>query len=88
MAKKEVKVSYNPDWLISYEYQHGKDLIVPGTQIKFKYNREIYKFEKYVINQKTNKEWLDVIGPSGYKSFYVEDLKGTFKPKVRRRKNV
>ena len=88
VTKKKVEISYNPNWTIWYEYKHGKDTILPGTQIKFKYDRDVYRFQKYVINSKTKTEWLDVIGPSGYRSFYVEDLKGIVRPKIRRQKNV
>lgn len=84
MAKKPVVVTYNPDWEVFLEYQHGKDLIVKGTEIKFKYARGIYKFQKHVKNIKTGTEWLDVVGPDGYRSFYLGDLKGIIKPKKKR----
>jgi hypothetical protein len=31
-------------------------------------------------------EWVDVLGPTGYRSFYVYDLKGIIKPKKKRAK--
>ena len=86
MAKKKVEIQYNPNWTIWYEYQHGKDIIVPGTPLKIKYERGIYKFEKHVVNSKTKTEWIDVIGPDGYRSFYPERLKGIIKPKRKRKK--
>lgn len=86
MAKKKVEIIYNPNWTVWYEYQHGKDTIVPGTELRFKYSRGIYKFEKYVINSKTKTDWIDAIGPEGYRSFYTESLKGIVKPKIRRQK--
>jgi len=86
MAKAKVEIKYNPDWTVWFQYQHGKDTITPGTQLKFKYVRGIYKFEKYVINGKTKTDWIDVIGPDGYRSFSTENLKGVVKPKIRRQK--
>ena len=79
-------MKYNPNWTVWFEYQHGKDTITPGTQLKFKYVRGIYKFEKYVVNGKTKTDWIDVIGPDGYRSFSTENLKGVVKPKTRRQK--
>lgn len=89
MAKKKVEISFNPSWIVSYEYQHGKDLITPGSQIKFKGQRGIFKFNKHVINKETGKEWIDCVGITGYRSFYVDSLKGIIKPKKKRlKKNV
>lgn len=87
MSKKAVDIRYNPSWVVSFEYQHGKDLIVPGTAIKFKGQRGTFKFNKHVINRELNTEWIDVVGDTGYRSFYVHDLKGIIKPKKKRIKN-
>lgn len=88
MAKKKVEMTYNPNWTIWYEYQLGKDILVPGTPVKIKYERGVYKFEKYVINSKTRTEWIDVTGPEGYRSFYTEQIKGVVKPKRTRKKRA
>lgn len=89
MAKKPVEIKYNPNWIVSFEYKHNKDILVKGTEIKFKYQRGIYRFEKHVINTKTNSEWIDCIGFDGYRSFSVDDLKGIIKPRKKRiKKNV
>ena len=32
-------------------------------------------------------EWIDVIGNTGYRSFYLYDFKGIIKPKKKRIKN-
>ena len=82
--KKETPLNYNPNWNVAYEYKHGKDTLTPGTEIRFKYNRGIYKFEKYVIHTTKNIDWIDAIGPEGYRSFPTESLKGIVKPKIRR----
>ncbi len=82
-------MKYNPNWEVSFEYQHGKDLIVPGTLVKIKNVRGEFKFEKYVKNTKLDVEWIDVIGSTGYRSFYLYDFKGIIKPKKKRvKKNV
>lgn len=86
---KEIKPNYNENWIVAYEYKFGRDVIVPGTELKFKYDRGTYKFEKFVINTKTNTEWIDVVSQQGYRSFYTKDLKGIVKPKIKksRKKN-
>lgn len=84
MPKKKVELNFNPNWVVSYEYQHGKDLISPGSLIKFKGQRGGFKFVKHVINRDTNKEWIDCVGDTGYRSFYVHDLKGIIKAKKKR----
>lgn len=77
-------MNYNPNWSVMYEYQHKKDTIIPGTEIKFKYNRGTYKFEKYVFHLQKKIDWIDAIGPDGYRSFPVDMLMGIVKPKIRR----
>ena len=84
MAKKTTVIKYNPNWDVKFEHQHDKDLIVPGTPLKIKNVRGEFKFEKYVRNTESGMEWIDVIGPTGYRSFYLWDLKGIIKPKKKK----
>lgn len=84
LSKKEPFV--NPNWIISNEYLHGKDLITPGMFIKFKYQRDTFKFLQHVINTKTNTQWIDAVSQNGYHSFYTDDLKGIIKQKVKRKR--
>jgi hypothetical protein len=84
MAKKRTQIKYNPVWDVKFEYTHGKDLIVPGTLVKIKNVRGEFKFEKYVRNTESGMEWIDVIGNTGYRSFYLWDFKGIIKPKKKK----
>jgi hypothetical protein len=84
MAKSKVVIKYNPNWEVMFEYQHGKDLITPGTEIKFKGQRGSYKFVKFVTNKNTGKKWIDCMSGGVYNSFYVDTLKGIIKPKKKR----
>ena len=54
MAKKQyvMPINLNPNWLVSQEYQHGKDLIAPGDKIKIKFERGEYKFIHHVFHIK------------------------------------
>ena len=89
MPKKKAQIKYNPSWDVKLEYTHGKDLITPGTLVKIKNVRGEFKFEKYVKNVDSGMEWIDVIGPTGYRCFYLWDFKGIIKPKKKRiNKNV
>lgn len=84
MTKRKTQISYNPNWLVSFEYKHGKDVVVPGTLVKIKNVRGEFKFQKYVKNSKSGVEWIDVLGNTGYRSFYLHDFKGIIKPKKKR----
>lgn len=90
MAKKKpVVFTVNPKWEVSYSYQHGKDLIEPGDQIKIKFQRGTFKFLQHVHHTEKGVSWIDCTGPEGYRSFYVEELKTKVKPKkFRRKKNA
>jgi hypothetical protein len=82
--KKKTQIKYNPLWEVRHEYLHGKDLIASGTLVKIKNVRGEFKFDKYVKNIDSGMEWIDVIGNTGYRSFYLHDLKGIIKPKKKR----
>ena len=84
MAKKQTQIKYNPVWDVKLEYTHGKDLVTPGTLVKIKNVRGEFKFEKYVKNTESGMEWIDVIGNTGYRSFYLWDFKGIIKPKKKK----
>lgn len=91
MAKKKKSIDerplvLNPAWVISYAYTHGKEELVPGDIIKFKGERGTFKFLRHVHHMEKNVDWIDCIGDSGYRSFYVQDLKGKLKPKKPRKK--
>jgi len=86
MAKRTTQIKYNPLWDVKHEYVHGKDLITPGTLVKIKNVRGTFKFQKYVKNIDSGMEWVDVVGQTGYRSFYVYELKGIIKPKKKRAK--
>lgn len=79
----------NPFWEISYEYQHGRDLIVPGNQIKFKGDRGTFIFQRVVYHTEKNVTWIDCYNASGYRAFYIDRLKGLVKIRKKRvKKNV
>ena len=84
VSRKKVVLKYNPNWDVRLEYVHGKDSIFPGTLVKIKNVRGEFRFVKYVKNTDSGMEWIDVIGPTGYRSFYLWDLKGIIKPKKKR----
>jgi hypothetical protein len=91
MAKKQgiTPMNLNPNWIVTEEYSYGKDLIVPGDKIKIKFERGEYKFIHHVFHIKKEVEWIDCIGPEGFRSFYTDQLKGKVKAKkFRKKKNV
>jgi len=87
--KQSTPLNLNPNWEISEEYKHGKDVIVPGDKIKIKFERGEYKFIRSVYHTQKKVEWIDCVSTEGYRSFYVDQLKGKVKPKkFRKKKNV
>lgn len=87
--KKETPMNLNPNWQISEEYKHGKDIIVYGDKVKIKFERGEFKFLRHVIHTTKNVEWIDCVSAEGFRSFYVVNLKGKVKPrKIRVKKNV
>jgi hypothetical protein len=87
-AKKQntTPINLNPNWLVSEEYNHGRDLIIPGDRVKIKFERGDYKFIRHVFHTQKEVEWIDCVGAEGYRSFYVDVIKGKVKPKKFRRK--
>jgi len=87
--KKDTPMNLNPAWEVTYFYKHGRDEIEPGDFVKIKFQRGQFKFLRHVYHTEKGVAWLDCFGPEGYRSFYIEELKGKVKPKkFRRKKNV
>lgn len=86
IKRKEFSRYENPFWEISYEYQHGKDVILPGTPIKIKGERGVFTFQRVVFHKEKQVSWIDCYSPSGYRAFYVDRLKGAVKTKKKRKK--
>lgn len=94
MAKKRkydrLPYGHNENISVYYEYQFGKDLIVPGTKLKFANTRGEFKFLKYVKNSERSVQWIDCmdVKTGEYRAFYTEKLKRVVKPKRARKKKV
>ena len=71
----------NPNWEISYEYQHGRDLIKPGMKIKIKSEHGEFVFQRIVHHKEKDVMWIDCYSRSGYRAFYIDRLKCLVKPK-------
>jgi hypothetical protein len=79
----------NPFWIVSYEYQFKKDLIVPGTKLKIKGERGEFTFQRMVYHKEKDVTWIDCFSMTGYRSFYIDRLNRVIKPKkFRKKKNV
>ena len=80
--------SHNENIHIYYSLEFGKDEIGPGTPLKFKNQRGVFKFIKWVHNQDLDVQWIDCmdITTGEFKSFYMERLKNIVKKKSRRKK--
>ena len=89
-AKKQgkVEIKLNPNWVVTEEYSLGKDLLVPGDNVKVKFIRGQYKFIRHIYNTNTKTEWFDVVGPDGFRSFRIEEVKKIKPKKFRRKRNV
>lgn len=76
------------DIFVSYEMEFGKDVVRPGTPIKIKYQRGVFRFRCLAHNIKLDSTWIDCIhvGDGSWHSFRVEQIRGVVKPKRSRRK--
>ena len=73
--------------VVEYRFVHDKDVIEPGTKIRFKFDRQGYKFRCVAHNILLDSRWIDCIGDDGaWYSMSIEKLKGVVKPRVRRRR--
>ena len=96
MRKRKVVESlepywYNPDISLVYFIEHKSGMIEPGTLLRFKNDKNIYKFRYLAVNIKTGKEWYDVLSIAGYgwSSFDPSRLIGVhIAKKSRAKKNV
>jgi hypothetical protein len=79
---------YNPDISLLYSLNHTSGMIEPGTLLKFKNDKNIYKFRCLVTNIKTGKEWIDVLSVNGFgwSSFEPGKLIGIYVAKKSRAK--
>lgn len=95
MARKKKFEPNAPYWYhdyvhVYYELEFNKDLIKPGTKIKFKNMHGTFTFIKWVHNSKKDVTWIDCYSDKTReeRSFYIENLKGIVKPKRSRRKKI
>lgn len=83
LLKKTVLDSYqperaysNPDISVVYELQLGEDLLKSGDKVLLKGdNRTQYTFRCIAHNIKLDSTWVDLCGPTGFRSVRVEMLK-------------
>lgn len=90
-AKETRRPFYHNEYIVAYyQLEFGRDMIKPGDLIKFKNTRGTYQFIKWVHNAQKDVTWIDVIDPktSEYKSFYMDRLKGVYRPKKSIRKKL
>lgn len=79
---------HNPEIAIVYEldWKDGEK-ITPGTVIKIKNNRLLYRFDRLVTNTRTGEEWVDCmcVSPNmnGFYSFYVKRITGPVQKRSR-----
>lgn len=80
----------HPDIVVKYEYQHGKDLILPGAKIRIKNQRGTYKFRCWARNTDLEVEWIDCMEEinGAWCSYRPDKLKGLVKPKRPRKRKV
>jgi len=97
MAKKNGKppVEYvpyhnNDNVVVYYELQFKRDVMVPGTKFKIKYDRDTYQFLRLAHHIKNDTTWVDAMSVSrgSWHSVRVENILKVVKPKRSRVKKV
>ena len=81
---------HNEDISLIYIIEFNKEEVKPGTLLKIKHERSIFRFIRLVVNAETGKEWIDVFDVTlgGWRSFYVERIAGLHYAKKSRAKKV
>jgi len=81
---------YHNNITVFYEWNIGKDIILPGDKILFKNVRGKFTYIKTVENRDKNVVWIDCIEDKTktFRSFYADKLKLKVKPKKFRKKIV
>lgn len=80
--------SFNPNIHVDYEMNFKKDVIKPGTILKFKGTRGTFRFRCLAHNSKTGTSWVDCYDESAgtLRAFSVDKLQGVVKKRSRRHK--
>lgn len=79
-----------PHLHVQYELNFGNDIIKPGDSIKFKGERETFKFRYMVHNIKEDVTWIDCMSVKNgsFHAFYIDQLKTVLRPKKSYAKKV
>lgn len=88
--KEYIPYADNPQVYVRYELQFGKDLMVPGTKFKKKYDRDIYRFLHLAHHIPNDNTWVDAysISRGSRHSIAITDIQKIVKPKKSRVKKV
>lgn len=81
---------HNDNITVQYELQFGKDLLKPGTKIKIKYMRGVFRFRCLAHNIPLDRTWIDCLDveAGSWHSFRVDQIKRVVKPKRSRAKKT
>lgn len=90
---KKSKIVYtpyggNPNVHVDYELPFGRDVITPGTAIKFKNDRDVYHFQRVCTHRQTGNQWIDCLSMNrqSFQSKRLNQLKGVVRAKKSRKK--
>lgn len=90
-AVKEINIaphSANENVHVEYEFTFKKDVVKPGTCLKFKGTRGTFRFRCLAHNSKTGTSWIDCydVEAGTLRAFSVDKLQGVVKKRSRRHK--
>lgn len=93
--KKRPPVEYipyqnNPEVCVYYELEFGRDVLVPGTKFKKKYDRDTYRFLWMAHHIAHDNTWVDAYSVSrgSRHSIRLDDIQKIVKPKRSYKKRV
>jgi len=68
----------NPEVSLVYEINFKNDVIKPGSLIKIKHERSVFRFRFLAVNSHTGKEWVDVYDTTlgGWRAFRPDKIMG------------
>jgi hypothetical protein len=80
----------NPNVVVYYELQFGKDVMVGGTKFKKRYDRDTYQFLWMAHHIPNDNTWVDAhsVSRGSRHSIRIEDIQKVIKPKRSRVKKI
>jgi hypothetical protein len=86
--------AHPPWWTVTDTYPVGKELLTPGRQLTIEGSRQVFTFVNHTTapprpgsGKRLVKEWVTLLGSSGYRSVRPEQIRRVLPPAKPARRN-